>query len=145
MKIKHYRNNPTELKSQIETLLKDNTDIEFGYKLSFISMVLNGSLPKEAAEYCIYDERTIQKWVKIADEQGLESLKRKKQEGRPPVLSEIQKAEIKRVIENPDSLKTYGYQAWNGKTLSDFLSTTHHIEMSVRSCQYLLHELKKTI
>ena len=79
MKIKHYRNNPTELKSQIETLLKDNTDIEFGYKLSFISMVLNGSLPKEAAEYCIYDERTIQKWVKIADEQGLESLKRKKQ------------------------------------------------------------------
>ena len=78
MKVRQYKNDPVELDCKLKAILKENIDIELGYKLSFISMVLNGALPKDVAEYCVHDERAIQKWVKIADEQGFDALKRKK-------------------------------------------------------------------
>ena len=141
MKVRKYKNDPLELDRKLKGILKGNTDIELGYKLSFISMVLNGALPKDVAEYCVHDERAIQKWVKIADEQGFDALKRKKKEGRPPLLNPEQKAEIKAVLEDPNSLEEYGYCVWDGKTLSEFIKKWYDVDISVRNCQYLFHEL----
>jgi len=50
MKVRKYKNDPLELDRKLKGILKGNTDIELGYKLSFISMVLNGALPKDVAE-----------------------------------------------------------------------------------------------
>jgi transposase len=108
-------------------------------------MVLNGALPKDVAEYCVHDERAIQKWVKIADEQGFDALKRKKKEGRPPLLNPEQKAEIKAVLEDPNSLEEYGYCVWDGKTLSEFIKKWYDVDISVRNCQYLFHELGQSL
>lgn len=145
MKVRKYKNDPLELDRKLKGILKGNTDIELGYKLSFISMVLNGALPKDIAEYCVHDERAIQKWVKIADEQGFDALKRKKKEGRPPLLNPEQKAEIKAVLEDPNSLEEYGYCVWDGKTLSEFIKKWYDVDISVRNCQYLFHELGQSL
>lgn len=145
MKVRKYKNDPLELDRKLKGILKENTDIELGYKLSFISMVLNGALPKDVAEYCVHDERAIQKWVKIADEQGFDALKRKKKEGRPPLLNPEQKAEIKAVLEDPNSLEEYGYCVWDGKTLSEFIKKWYDVDISVRNCQYLFHELGQSL
>ena len=145
MKVRQYKNDPVELDCKLKAILKENIDIELGYKLSFISMVLNGALPKDVAEYCVHDERAIQKWVKIADEQGFDALKRKKKGGRPPLLNAEQKAEIKAVLEDPNSLEEYGYRVWDGRTLSEFIKKWYDVDISVRNCQYLFHELGQSL
>ena len=139
MKVHKYVNDPDELNSRIKELLKENLDIELGYKLSFVSMVLDGAKPKELAEHSPYDVRAIQLWVKTVDEKGVDALKRKKQSGRTPLLSDIQKEEIKCVLSDPNTAQEYGYSLWDGKSVSDFIKRYYSIDISVRRCQELMH------
>ena len=41
MKVRKYKNDPLELDRKLKGILKGNTDIELGYKLSFISLTLD--------------------------------------------------------------------------------------------------------
>ena len=36
---------------------------------------------------------------------------------------------------------TIGYKTWDGNSLSDYINKTFNVELSVRQCQRLFHEL----
>jgi transposase len=79
-------------------------------------------------------------WVKKADEQGFDSLRAKKQPGRPAKLSANELEEIKTLL-TMDSPKESGYNVWDGISLSNYISKTYSVELGVRQCQRLLHSL----
>ena len=78
-------------------------------------------------------------WVKIADEDGFEQLRAVKQEGRPRRLNANQTAEIKDTLNRDPS--DYGYKVWDGPSLSSYIKGTYDIDLGVRQCQRLFHEL----
>ena len=83
--------------------------------------------------------RTLSRWVKIVDEEGFEALKGKAKTGRSAKLSKEQKEEIKIVlIKSPQES---GYYKWDGISLSDYIKNQYDIDLSVRQCQRLFHEL----
>ena len=91
------------------------------------------------AEIAGVSRSTVSNWVKAVDEQGFDALKTVKQNGRPSKLSNAQKAEIDSVLQqNPSD---YGYKVWDGPTLSNYIQEQYHIELGVRQCQRLFHEL----
>ena len=49
-------------------------------------------------------------------------------------------AEIRTVLEE-DAPKKYGYNVWDGPSLSAYIKKTYAVKLSVRQCQRLFHTL----
>ena len=139
MRTKSYIQDPQELLEQGKQLVANNSDIKFAHRVSMVNLVLSGMSPKLLAEYSGDGETTIMSWVTKVDEHGWDALVAKKQPGRPSKLSDAQKEELKLVIAS-DPLK-YGYNVWEGSSLSDYIKNTYDVKLGVRACQKLFHEL----
>jgi transposase len=86
--------------------------------------------------------RTVSNWIKRINATGdMESLRSRKQPGRPPRLPEEQKQELKVIIQ--DSPERHGIRSniWDGKSLSAYIDLRYGIVMKTRTCQRLFHQL----
>ena len=78
--------------------------------------------------------------VKTVDEKGFDALRTKKQTGRPAKLSSESIASIKAVLDDDDP-KKYGYNVWDGPSLSAYILKEYGVSLCVRQCQRLFHNL----
>jgi transposase len=78
-------------------------------------------------------------WMKSVDEHGFRSLWPKKQPGRPERLSQDQKEKIKDDIAKDPS--EFGYNVWDGNTLSNHIGKKYGILLKTRQCERLFHKL----
>jgi transposase len=86
--------------------------------------------------------RTVSNWIKRINETGdIESLRSKKQPGRPARLSEGQRQELKSVIQSPPEQHGITTNIWDGKSLSAYIERQYGIIMKTRTCQRLFHQL----
>ena len=86
--------------------------------------------------------RTVSNWIKRLNETGdIESLRSKKQSGRPPRLSEDQRQELKAVIQDLPEKHGIPINIWDGKSLSAYIDRRYGIVMKTRTCQRLFHQL----
>jgi len=86
--------------------------------------------------------RTVSNWIKRINATGdIESLRSKKQEGRPSRLSEEQRAELRRVIQDSPEKHGISINVWDGKSLSAYIERQYGIIMKTRTCQRLFHQL----
>ncbi len=76
---------------------------------------------------------------KIFEGLSIEALCVKKQSGRAPRLSKENKEAINAVLEE-DAPKKYGYNVWDGPSLSDYIAREYGVSLSVRQCQRMFHE-----
>ena len=104
-----------------------------------VNLLLNGVTASFLSGPCGESSRTLSSWVKQVDEGGFEALRPKKQPGRPHRLAKEQKDEIKEAILSEPS--AYGYNVWDGPSLSDFILKQYQVVLGVRQCQRLFHEL----
>ena len=74
--------------------------------------------------------------MRTVDQDGFEALKDKKRDGRKPRLSAEQCQELRTVLQSAPN--PFGYNVWDGITLSAYIKERFGIDYSVRSCQYLL-------
>ena len=140
MPARKYKTDRSQLLSEGLEIVHSTTDDKYRHKVEMVNLVLGGLTPSCLSSYCGDSKRTITLWVKIADEQGFEALKPKKPTGRPPRLTNEQKAEIRAILEE-DNPKKYGQNVWDGPSLSSLIEKTYAIKLSVRQCQRLLHSL----
>ena len=142
MKTHKYLNDPKDLLEQGKRIVSEKTENEdkkYVYRVSMVNLMLSGLSPKELSSNCGYSERTLQSWLKKVDESGWETLKTKKQTGRPGKLTDQQREEIKVSInEGPEKS---GYTVWCGPSLSDFIKSKYGIDYGVRACQDLMHRM----
>ena len=139
MNRRNYKSNPSELLKIGKEIMLGKDDTRYYFRVFSVNFVLNGMSAARVAEIAGVSRSTVSGWVKTVDEQGFDALKTVKQNGRPSKLSNAQKAEIDSVLQQEPS--DYGYKVWDGSTLSDYIKEQYQIELGIRQCQRLFHEL----
>ena len=140
MPTRQYKTDPQLLLAEGQIIVNTTDDAKFQHRVELVNLVLGGLSPSFLSQYCAESKNTITLWVKIADEQGFDALRIKKQTGRPAKLSPEELAQIKSVLAK-DTPKEYGYPVWDGPSLSDYIAKTYSVPLCVRQCQRLLHSL----
>ena len=131
---------PSELIERGKTVISEKNEHKYAFRVTMVLLMLSGNMTSSRlSELTNVPVRTLSTWVKKADEEGFESLKAKKQPGRPNKLSENELAEITDAIEK--SPEESGYRVWDGPSLSDYILNKYNIKMGVRQCQRLFRKL----
>ncbi len=135
-----YKTNKEDLLAEGKSIVRATDDAKFQHKVEMVNLVLEGMTPSALSEYVRESKNTITLWVKTADEKGFEALRGKKQPGRPTRLSAENIAAIKAVLEE-DAPKKYGYNAWDGPSLSAYIAREYGVSLGVRQCQRMFQQL----
>lgn len=138
MPTRKYKTDKDQLLAEGQLIVSSTDDAKFQHKVELINLVLGGMSPSTLSQYVSESKNTITMWVKSADEKGFDSLRVKKQPGRPLKLSSENLASIKTVLEE-DNPKAYGYYVWDGPSLSDYIKKTYGVGLCVRQCQRMFH------
>jgi transposase len=86
--------------------------------------------------------RTVSNWLKRINETGdLESLRSKKQTGRPSRLSEKQREELRVILQESPEKHGITSNLWDGKSLSAYIKNQYGVVLETRACQRLFHKL----
>lgn len=139
MNIRKFKSDVDKLKSEGERIVKSNDDAKFIHKVTLVNLMLNGMKASDLAKSCGECERTLSLWVQKVDLHGFGALRTRKQPGRTPSLSDEQKESIKDALQKDPHL--YGYNVWDGPSLSDYIMREFSVSLQVRQCQRLLHGL----
>jgi len=140
MPTRKYKTNPEQLLAKGQLIANSTQDAKYQHKVEMVNLVLSGLTPSYLSRYCGDSKNTITLWVKTADEQGFEALKPKKHTGRPSKLTSEQLSEIGAVLEE-DNPKEYGYNVWDGPSLSAYIEKTYTVKLCIRQCQRIFHNL----
>ena len=140
MPARKYKTDTNQLLAEGQMIVSSTDDAKYQHRVEMVNLVLGGMTPSALSQYVSESKNTITMWVKSVDEKGFESLRVKKQPGRPPKLSSGNIATIKSVLETDDP-KAYGYNVWDGPALSDYIKKTFGVRLCVRQCQRLFHNL----
>ena len=141
MNRRKYKSDPEKLLEQGKKIMmsSESTDSKYKFRVFSVNLVLSGMSAAEVAEKAGGARSTVSDRVKTADEQGFDALKTVKPTGRHPKLNKTQREEIDAILQkNPNE---YGYKVWDGPSLSDLIKKEYHINLSIRQCQRLFHEL----
>ncbi len=135
-----YHTDPARLLAEGQKIVQTTEDAKYKHRVEIVNLVLGGQIPSQLSQYVKESKNTITRWVKIADEQGFESLRPQEPAGRPSRLNTVQRNAIKTVLEE-DNPKAQGYEVWDGLSLSSYIEKTYSIHLGVRQCQRLFHKL----
>ena len=139
MNSRKYNTDPEELLKQGKAIMSSSDESRFHFRVFAVNMVLSGCTASQIGNMAGVSKQAVTGWVKIADEQGFEALRPKSRPGRPSKLTPAQKASIDADLQE-DPAK-FGYKVWDGPSLSSHIKKTTGIDMGIRQCQRLFHEL----
>lgn len=140
MPVRNYRTPINSLIEEGQKIVKSNADARFIHRVEMVNLVLSGLPPSKVSKFCRESKNSITSWVKIADEQGFDALKIKKQTGRPAALSDQQRQELRELLAKDDPA-AHGYNVWDGVSLANFITKKYQVTYTVRHCQRLFHEM----
>lgn len=134
-----YKSDVAKLLEEGKQLIKSQPNGKFIHKVGIVNLVLSGIPVSTISKYVSESVNTITLWVKKVDEHGFNSLIPGKHSGRPPKLTKVQLEELKQCLQKDPG--EYNYRVWDGPALSAFVKQKYQIDMSVRQCQRLFHNL----
>ena len=136
---RRYKSDKEALLNEGKLIVESSGEAKFIHKVDMVNLVLSGVPVATLSAATGNSVNSITGWVKKVDEQGFESLRTKKQSGRPPKISQDQLEEIKAALqEDPESR---GFRVWDGPSLSNFVEDKYHVKLGVRQCQRFFHSL----
>lgn len=139
MNSRKYFTNPEELLKQGKAIMSSSDESRYHFRVFAVNMVLSGCTASQIGTMAGVSKQAVTGWVKTADEQGFEALRPKPRPGRPTKLSPDQKTAIDAALKSDPS--TYGFKVWDGPSLSTYIKRTTGIDIGIRQCQRLFHEL----
>ena len=111
------------------------------YRAFCLLMILHGQRVSDVAEALGEHTRTLERWRKRFNEQGLDGLLDDTSPGRPARLSDQAMASLASDIEVPPSHLGLQGEQWRGKQLQQHLNERYQVDLSLRQCQRLLKKL----
>jgi len=114
----------------------------YDHRLHGILLVCSGFSCSKVAELFGRSRRTIQYWVRRFEESGFAGLEEVPRSGRPPVLSEALRHAVGKDLRRSPFEFGYSQNLWDGKLLSYHLAQRYGVELKVRQCQRMFHQLK---
>ena len=140
--------NRNSIVHQIRCYLEKNPEAKFIHRLQVILLFADSEDNSCDSLGALFGNspRSISNWVKKVNQTGdIESLRSISPSGRPTRLSEVQKEEIKMVLQSLPEKQGMEGKKWNGRLLSSYISQNYGIALQVRSCQRLFHEITAII
>ena len=139
MNNRKYHTDPEILLAQGQEIMSSSDESKYLFRVFAVNMVLAGTPASEVGISAGFSKATITGWVKTVDEKGFEALRLRHKTGRPSKLTQEQLKEIDKVLQsNP---KNYGFKVWDGPSLSAYIKAQYDINIGVRQCQRIFHNL----
>lgn len=119
MNSRKYNNDPAAMLEEGKSIMKSSEESKYLFRVFAVNMVLAGLPASQVGSMAGISKATVTRWVKSVDENGFESLKNKKNAGRPSKLTDEQESAIDIALQsNPDD---YGFKVWDGSSLSEYI------------------------
>jgi transposase len=132
------------IKAQIQNYFSRNTESRFIHRLHGILLFIEKEDESCDSIGALFGNspRTVSNWINKLNKTGdLESLRDVQRLGRPSRLNDVQKSELKEVLQRPPEENGMPSNLWDGKVLSAYIEKRYGIILKVRTCQTLFHKL----
>ncbi len=116
-------------------------DARYDHRLHGVSLVAAGIPCEQVALYFGDSPRSVVNWVRRFDRQGLAGLAEGNHSGRPGRLSAEQMEEVRAMIRKTPAQAGLEANLWEGKALARCLQERYQVQLGVRQCQRLFHQL----
>lgn len=114
----------------------------YDHRLHAVLMVGQGMSCAAVAGWFEQDQRTIERWIRRFNLQGLDGLREGEHSGRRTRLTETQWADVGIALRTDPRELGYNQNLWDGKLLSHHLAEHHDVILGVRECQRIFHRLE---
>ena len=134
-------NNAYQLKQTIKEKIANLDNGHYIHRLDALLLIAYGLEAYEVAEMYGHSPRSVHDWINGVNQNGLQYLMDDPKPGRPAKLLPEQIEQLRKdVLQSPVELG-YDQAGWNGKLLSEHIHKQFGIELKVRRCQELFHDL----
>jgi len=113
----------------------------YDHRLHGVLLSCSGMSSYEIADLLGQSARTVQYWIRRFQSNGFAGLEEGERPGRPSVLSENTLQAIGQDLRQEPRRLGYAQTLWDGKLMSHHLKSVYQIEMGVRQCQRVFHQL----
>ena len=139
MNNRKYHTDPETLLTQGQAIMSSSDESRYLFRVFAVNMVLAGTPASQVGASAGFTKAAVTGWVKTVDEHGFEALRPQQRAGRPSKLTQDQLKEIDLVLQSDP--KDLGYKVWDGPTLSAYIKSKYNVDIGVRQCQRLFHNL----
>ena len=120
-----------------------NSKLKERYQALYLMIELENCT--KVAELIKKSRNTVQAWVKMFNDEGLEAIAPNSPPRRPSGLSDEQKEELKLdVMTHPRELG-YAFSNWEGKSVAEHVHVKFGVSFTARNAQKMLHALGFTL
>jgi transposase len=133
---------PSTLKAILKHENKRNAETRFLHRLHCATLVGQGFSCYQVAAWFGENPRTIERWIHVAEEAGIEALKNKQGIKRTSKLKNEQYSQIIKDIQKDPRTLGYDKKVWTGRLLQTHVHHRFDIELGVRQCQRILKQLQ---
>jgi len=113
----------------------------YDHRLHGVLLVSSGLSCGEVADLFGHSHRTVQYWVRRFERSGFAGLQEGERPGRPGSLEEQTQRLVGVDLRRSPMDLGYAQNLWDGKLLSHHLSDRYGLQIGVRQCQRLFHQL----
>jgi transposase len=113
----------------------------YDHRLHGVLLVANGQSCRGVAQWFGEDATTVQRWVRRFEGHGFEGLRDGERTGRPGSLDERQWRKLQRDLRRDPEQLGHPQGLWDGRLLSAHLKKHYRIDLGVRQCQRMFHQM----
>ncbi len=112
-------------------------------RMKAMKMVADGLSKKEISRRLMLGKNTVYRWVKRANEEGIDGLKDKEGRGRKMKLKENELKELKKIMKKkPSEVGCFGDE-WTGKMLGVYIKKEFEVEYKKSNLHEILKKYKR--
>jgi transposase len=133
---------PNYTVEELENMLNNNPDYIIGSRLLALIQIKKGMSSRKLEELYYKSHSRFCSWVNSFNKNGIEGLKNKHRSGRIPKLNQIQKQELKHVLQNnrPSDFN-FNTALWNGPIVVEFIKNKFGVEYKKAQIYNLLNQI----
>jgi transposase len=125
----------------IQQEIARSDESRYDHRLHGLLLLSSGQSCQQIANLFGEDRRTVQRWVKRFEQEGLEGMRDSQRSGRPACLDAKQWTALGRDLRRSASDFGHPGHLWDGKLLSIHLKERYQITLGVRQCQRIFTQM----
>ena len=125
----------------IQQEIERSDESRYDHRLHGVLLVANGQSCRGVAQLFGEDATTVQRWVRRFEQRGFEGLRDGERTGRPRSLDERQWRQLQRDLRREPEQFGHPQGLWDGRLLSAHLKKHYKIDLGVRQCQRMFHQM----
>lgn len=133
--------NPEHSRAVLQQEINRHQDARYDHRLHCVALVASGFSCEKVALFFGDSPRSVVNWTRRFDQRGLAGLAEGNHSGRPGTLSAGQLEEVRDLIRKPPTDAGLEAGLWDGKTLAECLQRRYQVQLGIRQCQRLFHQL----